>query len=170
MKLYVGNRLAGLLLPASLLSFTPAIGQDESGPSQIAMLSGECQYVAISGNNFSKFCQGSIVQSVYENEPRTGFTVVIGAGDDVNAIITFSGLEAVKPDADSQLQTVDKVILNLGMEDVEPAVTVVKGSCAYTNPTKGPATISCHAFDDDKSSYILHFRTDGSPPKFMFED
>lgn len=134
-----------------------------TGPSDVivtAMLSGTCERLVVFGTNFSDHCDGRIVQSVYDNG-RAGFTLAIG---DKGRAATFSGIERDKPDADSQLQSLDKVVFTIGIEKVPPNVTPVTGSCVYGNPYKGPVTISCQGTDADNKPYLLQFRTDGSPP------
>lgn len=125
-----------------------------------AMLSGTCERLVVFGTNFSDHCDGRIVQSVYDNG-GVGFTLAIG---DKGGAATFSGIEGGKPDADSQLQSLDKVVFTIGLEEVPPNVTAVMGSCVYGNPYKGPVTISCQGTDADNKPYLLQFRTDGSPP------
>lgn len=125
-----------------------------------AMLSGTCERLVVFGTNFSDHCGSRIVQSVYNNG-RAGFTLAIG---DKGGAATFSGIEGMKPDADSQLQSLDKVVFTIGIEEVPPNVAAVTGSCVYGNPYKGPVTISCQGTDADNKPYLLQFRTDGSPP------
>ena len=139
----------------------PANAQDLSNLSGMASLSGDCERLIAAGNNFSDDCNGMIMQSIYDTG-RTGFTVTVG---DKGVVMTFSGIEGAKPDADSQLQSLDKVILNLGIEGVPPTSTSVTGSCAYSNPYIGPMTISCQGVDESGEAYLLQFRTDGSEPK-----
>jgi hypothetical protein len=114
----------------------------------------------MAGNDFSAGCGGKIVQSIHATG-RTGFTVTIG---EKGAVSTWSGMEGAKPDADSQLQSLDKVMLNLGIDGVLPTSTDVTGNCAYSNPYKGPMTISCQGSDSSGGAYLLQFRTDGSEP------
>ncbi|PND27042.1 hypothetical protein [Sinorhizobium sp. M4_45] len=125
-----------------------------------AMLSGTCESLVVFGTNFSEHCDGRIVQSVYSTG-RAGFSLAIG---DKGGTATFSGIEGMKPDADSQFQSFDKVVFTIGLEEVPPNVAAVTGSCVYGNPYKGPVTISCQGTDADNKPYLLQFRTDGSPP------
>lgn len=150
--------------PSEASSRAMASGQDAAtGLSDLivtAMLSGTCARLVVFGTDFSDHCDGSIVQSVYDNR-RAGFTLAIGGK---GGAATFSGIEGIKPDPDSQLQSLDKVVFSIGIEEVPPNVTAVTGSCAYGNPYKGPVTISCQGTDADNKPYLLQFRTDGSPP------
>ncbi|MEH6691130.1 MAG: hypothetical protein V7774_08100 [Pseudorhizobium pelagicum] len=140
--------------------------QDLQRLTAIAHLTGNCERLVMAGTDMSPHCDGKILQSIYDNG-RTGFTVIVG---DKGTVATFSGMQGAKPDPDSQLQSVDKVLLNLGIEGVPPSVDEVNGGCAYGNPFKGPMTISCHATNDDKKAYLLEFRTDGSEPVFQQMD
>jgi hypothetical protein len=113
----------------------------------------------MAGNDMSEHCGGKIIQTIYKTG-RTGFTVPVG---DKDTLVTFSGMEGAKPDVNSQLQDVDRVILNLSIDGVPPSVKSVSGSCAYANPYLGPMTISCNATAGN-DAYLLEFRTDGSEP------
>jgi hypothetical protein len=137
-----------------------ATAQNLPNLTDIASLKGTCERLVMAGNNLSQGCGGTIIQSIYSTG-RTGFTVLVG---DKGTAVTFSGIEGEKPDADSQLQSVDMVILNLNIQGVAPTSTKASGSCAYSNPFKGPMTISCQAVDTDKKAYLLQFRTDGNEP------
>lgn len=128
----------------------------------IASLTGTCERIVMAGKDMSAHCDGKILQTTYDTG-RTGFTVFVGQD---GVAITMSGLEGAKPDENSQLQSLDRVILNLNIEDVAPSEEPVEGSCAYSNPYLGPMTVSCQAVDRKGGAYLLQFRTDGSEPKF----
>jgi hypothetical protein len=154
----------GLLAVAAEGVFGPAVyAQEIKGLVGVATQTGSCERLIAAGNDFSDHCSTTIIQSIYDTG-RTGFTLAIG---DKGTVITFSGMEGKKPDPDSQLQSVDKVILNLGIEGVPSSMTDTKGSCSYRNPYNGPMTIGCHALDEDNNSYLLEFVTDGSEPEFV---
>ena len=138
--------------------FAVAKGLDDL--NALAIVSGRCEKLVVSGNDMSSHCGDKIVQSMYKTG-RTGFTVTVG---DKGTVVTFTGIEGAKPDANSQLQSVDKVILNLNIKGVPPSSTSANGSCSYSNPYLGPMTISCSA-TSGKDAYLLEFRTDGSEPK-----
>ncbi|WP_426237550.1 hypothetical protein [Pararhizobium sp. DWP1-1-3] len=108
-----------------LVSFLSIAGQDMRSTSHaqdlpvlagMATRSGSCEKLIMAGRSFSEHCKGKIVQSIYTTG-RTGFTVVIG---DEGAVATFSAMEGERPDADSQLQSLDKAIFNLGIEGSIP--------------------------------------------------
>ncbi|MBW9051026.1 hypothetical protein [Rhizobium mesosinicum] len=139
----------------------PSRAQDLSNLNGMAALTGSCEKLIMAGRDFSDHCGSQIIHSIYNNG-RTGFTVTLG---DKGTVATFSGLEGAKPDADTQLQDLDMVIFNLGIEGVPPTTTAVKGGCGYSNPYKGPMTISCQATSSKGEAYLLQFRSDGSPPK-----
>lgn len=150
-------RLVGLLVA---LWSTASHGQDLQNLTGMAILKGKCEKLTMKGDDLTEHCGNQIVQSIY-NTGRTGFTVTVG---DKGTVITFSGLEGAKPDQDTQLQDLDFIILNLGIEGVTPARTPVRGGCGYSNPYKGPTTISCQATGEKGEAYLLQFRSDGSPP------
>lgn len=138
------------------------LGQDLNDLIGMATLGGRCEKLIAAGHDLTAACSDKIVQSIYDTG-RTGFTLPIGYD---GAVITFSGVEGRKPDPDTQLQSVDKVILNLAIEGVSASMKDAKGGCQYRNPYNGPMLIGCHAVDDDGQSYSLQFRTDGSQPEF----
>jgi hypothetical protein len=74
-----------------------ATAQDLSNLIGMASLSGDCERLVAAGTNFSDGCNGMIIQSIYSTG-RTGFTVTVG---DRGVVMTFSGMEGAKPDADS---------------------------------------------------------------------
>ncbi|NKK36831.1 hypothetical protein GFL72_19625 [Rhizobium leguminosarum bv. viciae] len=139
---------------------TTSQGQDVPNLTGMAILKGTCEKLIMKGDDLTGHCSNQIIQSIY-NTGRTGFTVTVG---DKGTVMTFSGLEGAKPDPDTQLQDLDFIILNLGIEGVAPARTRVRGGCGYSNPYKGPTTISCQATGEKGEAYLLQFRSDGSPP------
>ncbi|MDK1388685.1 hypothetical protein QN224_25075 [Sinorhizobium sp. 8-89] len=156
--------LAAALL-SGVLYGTPVPAQELQKLSGIAMLTGTCERLVMGGDNLSGLCGGKVVQSIYSTG-RTGFTVVMGE----KGAVTFSGIEGAKPDADTQLQSLDGIILNLGIEGTPPSSQAVTGSCTYGNPFKGPATISCQGVDANKEEYLLQFTSDGAPPIMRYFD
>ena len=138
------------------------LAQDLNDLIGMATLSGRCEKLIAAGHDLTGACSDKIVQSIYATG-RTGFTLPIGYD---GAVITFSGIEGRKPDPDTQLQSVDKVILNLAIEGAPASMKDAKGGCQYRNPNNGPMLIGCHAVDNDGQSYSLQFRTDGSRPEF----
>ncbi|MEI2299481.1 hypothetical protein [Ensifer sp. MJa1] len=108
-------------------------------------------------------CAGRLIQSIYRTG-RTGFSVNIGSG---GGAVTFSGIEGEKPDADSQLQSVDKVIVNHGKDSGPISSKEVTGGCSYENPFKGSAVTKCQATDAENRGYVLQFKTDGKPPSML---
>lgn len=152
-----------LLACAFLISLGPTIAsaQGLNDLTAMAAVTGKCERLVMAGTDMSEHCNSKIIQSIYSTG-RTGFTILVG---DKGTAVTFSGMEGAKPDANSQLQTIDKVILNLNIEGVAPSITSATGSCSYGNPYLGPVTISCNA-TSGKDAFLLEFRTDGSEPRF----
>jgi hypothetical protein len=158
--------IARILVPSILAAFFASPSAAAAELQNLASLAGTCERLVMAGKDLSAGCSGRIIQSAYD-DGRTGFTVLVG---DKGVAITWSGIQGAKPDADSQLQSLDRVILNLNIEGVAPTSTSMTGSCAYSNPYKGPMIISCQGMDIEGKAYLLQFRTDGSEPVFMGED
>ncbi|MBZ7923084.1 hypothetical protein LAC79_14965 [Ensifer adhaerens] len=140
----------------------PAAAQGMGDLTGVATVTGTCERLVVAGEDLTATCVGRLIQSIYRTG-RTGFTVNIGSG----GAITFSGIEGEKPNADSQLQSVDKVIVNRGKDGEPISSKEVSGGCFYENPFKGPATTKCEGIDAEKGAYVLQFRTDGTPPKLL---
>ncbi len=153
--------LAATMMMGGLAS-VPAAAQGMGDLNGVAMVTGTCERLVVAGEDMTNTCEGRLIQSIYRTG-RTGFTVNIGSG----GAITFSGIEGEKPDADSQLQSVDKVIVNGGKDGGPISSKDVTGSCFYENPFKGPAVTKCEGSDAEKGAYVLQFRTDGTPPKLL---
>ncbi|HEY4202775.1 MAG TPA: hypothetical protein VGM83_19665 [Devosiaceae bacterium] len=137
--------------------------QDRANLEDVASVTGTCDKLIMAGDDLSPTCSGQMIQSIY-NTGRTGFTVMVG---DKGKTATFTGMEGAKPDDNSQLQTVDRVIVNEGIKGSTPSTIAATGSCAYTNPYMGPTIVNCQAVGDNGDAFLLQFRTDGSEPKFL---
>lgn len=151
-------------------AFTVAIGLASvttAAPPQLenmAMLTGTCERLIVDGHDFTSGCtSGKIIQSIYSNG-RTGWYLPIG---DKGALVTLTGISGAKPDANSQIQSVDGLFVNLGIPGVKPTSEHITGSCLYSNPYLGPTSITCTAKNATGATTVLEFRTDGSAPQFM---
>ena len=79
--------------------------------------------------------------------------------------MTFSGATTHRRDANTQVTTLDQLILGGGGQP--PVSEPVTGACTYGNPYNGPSGVDCEAEDGTGNSFVLKFTTDGRPPKFM---
>ncbi|WDZ75927.1 hypothetical protein PWG15_15085 [Ensifer adhaerens] len=155
------SMMAATAMPGSLAGL-PAAAQEMGDLTGVAMVTGICERLVVAGEDMTNTCDGRLIQSIYRTG-RTGFTVNIGSG----GAVTFSGIEGKKPDADSQLQSVDRVIVNRGQDGGPISSKAVTGGCSYGNPFKGPATTKCEGTDAEKGAYVLQFRTDGTQPNLL---
>lgn len=124
---------------------------------------GECQMLFVKENDMSGFCSNNLVHMIFDNG-GVQFAAPIG---DKGATVTFSGI--LKPDysSEDQVQSVDRVILNLNIDGAPETSTEVAGECKYSNPYHGQSGIICNAVDADENEYHLRFRTDGEGPVAM---
>lgn len=157
--MHPGRSISTALLVA-VTTTAPALSAELTG---MASLTGTCERIIMGGKDMSAHCDGKILQTTYDTG-RTGFTVFVGQD---GVAITMSGIEGAKPDENTQLQSLDRVILNLNIEGVAPTEETVDGGCGYSNPYLGPMTISCQAVDTKGGAYLLQFRTDGAEPQFI---
>ncbi|HEV7319215.1 MAG TPA: hypothetical protein VGO04_11465 [Ensifer sp.] len=153
--------MAATVMAGGLASM-PAASKGLGDLTGVAILTGTCKRLVVAGEDMTAICGGRLIQSIYRTG-RTGFTVNIGS----RGAVTFSGIEGEKPDADSQLQSVDKVIVNRGTDGGPISSKEVTGGCSYGNPFKGATTTKCEGTDAEKGAYILEFRSGGSPPKLL---
>lgn len=147
-------------LAACVLFGLPVQSQTPKDDLTFGTLTGACESLIVAGEDWTSQCDGMLMQSVYP-DGRSGFTVFLNSGGSV----TFRGHEADKPDPDSQLQRVNRIIVDLDKEGVAPDMKEVTGGCGYTNPFKGEAMTVCEASDAGKSHYALQFKSDGKPPQ-----
>jgi len=124
----------------------------------LLLMDGECQKLALLGQDATRGCDGHLANEVYANG-RTGFTFTLRTGP----VVTFSGIAPqVKQGPDAAVQPIDVVIWNFG-SGARPIPNPVVGRCKFTNPYKGQATVSCTATSKD-GEFTGEFVTDGAPP------
>jgi hypothetical protein len=153
--------LATLSFAAILFAnFVPATA---ANLQNMAMSTGTCERLVVDGRDFTSGCAGKIIQSIYD-DGRTGWYLMVG---DKGTVVTLSGMSGAKPDADSQIQDLDSLILNLGVKNAPSSKEAISGQCLYSNPNNGPTSITCVAKNNQAAVSVLEFRTDGRPPQFM---
>ena len=147
-------------LAACILISLPARSQALTDDLTTGTLTGTCESLIMAGEDWTSLCDGMLIQSV-SPDGRSGVTVFLKS----DVAVTFRGREAEKPDPDSRLQSVDRIVVDRGKEGAEFEMKEVTGGCGYTNPFKGEAMTVCEATDIGKSQYALQFRSDGKPPR-----
>lgn len=145
-----------LALAALALLSTPVLAQQM--PKSLIGIDGQCQVLAFDGKDRTADCGKTLLQTIYA-DGRVGFYVVLGAEGD---ILTISGYDGDKPDDDTQLHNIDKVILGSAGQD--PTEYTASGLCSYGNPYNGPSTVACQGTTKGGFAFLLVFRTDGTEP------
>lgn len=153
--------LFGVASAAWIAGF-PAKAVEEGGrtiPGLVGLLklSGKCLRVSLARQDLTAACTGYLNIAVYADR-RAGFHVTMGKGH----VLTVSG---VHPAGDTgNAVTVDRVVLNDGIEANKPQVFTANGRCAYGNPYVGKMTLRCTGTFGKSTDFTLAFETDGKPP------
>jgi len=156
---------------AILLMATPAVASDELQQQQpdtiiFAMMSGKCRTLKIDGRDLP--CRA--VAFFQTEEGRANFTVAINDPKDDSHIITFSGDNGRRPDANVYELPIDRMLLKskdrpkadgLPVPSIEPATGLCKQIGNFV--TLELSSISCTAVDRNGKSYELQYASDGTP-------
>jgi hypothetical protein len=142
-----------LLAPIYAISAAPSAAQT------MMTLTGKCQKLVIGQHDFSKFCQGKLINSAHKNG-RVGFYFLFGG----TSTVTFSGTDRPNPTPDTDEIRIDLALLNIGTDSQGTSRQSAKGKCSYGNPYKGKMTVKCAGTLKDGMKFSAVFRTDGRPP------
>ena len=147
-----------LLLGAGLLALPlAASAQELEGAQYVFFESGKCSRLTVGGDDATPHCLGKMADVDYV-DGRT--TYMFFADKDLR--IGFSGLRSQQSDVgDSVIQTIDKITMKMPGTDkflTYPA----KGSCRFSDPTKGPAPMICSA-TTAKGRFEADFLSGGEP-------
>ena len=165
------KRPSQALALAILLIAMPAIASDElqrQEPDTIifAMMSGKCRTLKVAGRDLP--CRA--VAFFQTEEGRANFTVAINDPKDDSHIITFSGDNGRRPDANVYELPIDRMLLKskdrpkadgLPVPSIEPAAGLCKQVGNFV--TLELSSISCTAVDRNGKSYELQYASDGTP-------
>ena len=165
------KRPSKALALAILLIAMPAIASDvlqRQEPDTIifAMMSGKCRTLKIDGRDLP--CRA--VAFFQTEEGRANFTVAINDPKDDSHIITFSGDNGRRPDANVYELPIDRMLLKskdrpkadgLPVPSIEPAAGLCKQIGNFV--TLELSSISCTAVDRNGKSYELQYASDGTP-------
>ena len=155
----------GAVVALALVLVKPATSASETlgTPISVYMMRGVCSRLVFSGRNATDRCVPRVINASYVNG-RTSFIFTVG---DL-AIVSFSGVrvDQVKITSNKVSQPVDSVTLTLlGMGSAtHPVTTKAVGSCVYTNPYEGRATVSCSA-QTSEGLMLGTFTSNGLPPE-----
>ena len=156
---------------ATLLMATPAVASDElqrQEPDTIvfAMMSGKCSTLKVAGRDFT--CRA--VAFFQTEEGRANFTVALDDPNDDSHIITFSGDNGRRPEANLYELPIDRMMLKskdrpkadgLPVPLVEPTAGLCKQVGNFV--TLELSSISCTAIDRNGKKYELQYQSDGTP-------
>ena len=165
------KRPSQALALAVLLFAMPAFASDElqrQEPDTIifAMMSGKCRTLKVAGRDLP--CRA--VAFFQTEEGRANFTVAINDPKDDSHIITFSGDNGRRPDANVYELPIDRMLLKskdrpkadgLPVPSIEPATGLCKQVGNFV--TLELSSISCTAVDRNGRSYELQYASDGAP-------
>jgi hypothetical protein len=165
------KRPSQALALAVLLVAMPAFASDElqrQEPDTIifAMMSGKCRTLKVAGRDLP--CRA--VAFFQTEEGRANFTVAINDPKDDSHIITFSGDNGRRPDANVYELPIDRMLLKskdrpkadgLPVPSIEPATGLCKQVGNFV--TLELSSISCTAVDRNGRSYELQYASDGAP-------
>ena len=131
-----------------------------------AMMSGKCSTLNVAGRNFA--CRA--VAFFQTEEGRANFTVALNDPNDDSHIITFSGDNGRRPDANLYELPIDRMLLkSKDRPKVDglpvPSVESSAGLCKQVGNfvTLELSSISCSAVDQNGKKYELQYQSDGTP-------
>jgi hypothetical protein len=150
---------------------TPARASDElhrQEPDTVifAMMSGRCSTLKVAGRDLA--CRA--VAFFQTEEGRANFTVAIDDPGDDSHIITFSGDNGRRPDANLYELPIDRMLLKSKDRPKAdglpvPSVESTAGLCKQVGNfvTLELSSITCSAVDKNGKKYELQYQSDGAP-------
>ncbi len=131
-----------------------------------AMMSGKCSTLKVAGRDFA--CRA--VAFFQTEEGRANFTVALDDPNDGSHIITFSGDNGRRPDANLYELPIDRMLLkSKDRPKVDglpvPSVESTAGLCKQVGNfvTLELSSITCSAVDRNGKKYELYYQSDGAP-------
>ena len=131
-----------------------------------AMMSGKCSTLKVAGRDFA--CRA--VAFFQTEEGRANFTVALDDPDDDSHIITFSGDNGRRPDANLYELPIDRMLLKSKDRPKAdglpvPSIESTAGLCKQVGNfvTLELSSISCTAVDKNGKKYELQYQSDGAP-------
>jgi hypothetical protein len=131
-----------------------------------AMMSGKCSTLKVAGRDFA--CRA--VAFFQTEEGRANFTVALDDPDDGSHIITFSGDNGRRPEANLYELPIDRMLLKSKDRPKAdglpvPSVESTAGLCKQVGNfvTLELSSITCTATDKNGKTYELRYQSDGAP-------
>jgi hypothetical protein len=131
-----------------------------------AMMSGRCSTLKVAGRDFA--CRA--VAFFQTEEGRANFTVALDDPSDDSHIVTFSGDNGRRPDANLYELPIDRMLLKSKDRPKAdglpvPSVESTAGLCKQVGNfvTLELSSITCSAVDKNGKKYELQYLSDGAP-------
>jgi TonB family protein len=137
-----------------------------------AFMAGKCNSANVGAQAVScKYAGYSLTKS-----GRSNFKIALEDRDDTRRAMTFSGVEARKPQSDIYEVAIDKILLYSKDRpkdegEIDPLVKAATGSCRQVGDfaRRKLLNLSCTATDEAGQVYSVDFESDGSPIKVRSE-
>jgi hypothetical protein len=144
----------------------PSFAADDPDTIIFAMMPGKCSTLNVAGRAFA--CRA--VAFFQTEEGRANFTVALDDPDDDSHIITFSGDNGRRPEANLYELPIDRMMLKSKDRPKAdglpvPFMEASAGMCTQVGNfvTMQMSTISCTAMDKSGKKYELQYESDGEP-------
>ena len=151
---------------ALMLVAAPARAADEPDTIIFATMSGKCSTLKVAGRDY--VCRA--VAFFQTEEGRANFTVALDDPDDDSHIITFSGDNGRRPEANLYELPIDRMLLKSKDRPKAdglpvPSIESTAGLCKQVGNfvTLELSSISCTAIDKSGKKYELQYQSDGTP-------
>ena len=145
---------------------TPSVASDEPDTIIFAMMSGKCSTLKVAGRDFA--CRA--VAFFQTEEGRANFTVALDDPNDSSHIITFSGDNGRRPEANLYELPIDRMLFKSKDRPKAdglpvPFIQSSAGMCKQVGNfvTLEVSSISCSATDKNGKKYELRYESDGEP-------
>lgn len=148
------------LLTVTILVVSASVAHSQQTP--VMTLSGQCVRLAIDGDDLTSGCQ-PLLLSWNQDPDLVLFQFALSTGSS----FIFVGRDLPNPTRDTDQISVVSVQVYLGIEGVPPSPAAADGTCLFSNPYSGRATIQCSAqmrHEGEQRAIEAVFVTDGSTP------
>ena len=152
------RKAAALAFATALLPAGPAPAQGGlDNLASVAILRGQCVSLVVRGAA-GRPCGAQILNSAH-SDGRSGFSFFTDG-----EVVDFVGQDSAAVGDRATLQVDTKIVARTDTHGpLRPHLIRASGTCTYTNPYAGVATITCTAATPEGEFSAL-FRSDGNPP------
>jgi hypothetical protein len=155
------GKAAPLLLAACLLPASSAAAQGGlDNLASVATLRGRCVRLVVRGAE-ARPCGAQIINTAH-TDGRSGFSFFTDG-----EVIDFAGQDSAAVGDRATLEVDTMIVARTDTRGpLRPRTISARGTCTYTNPYAGVATITCTAVTSEGEFSAL-FRSDGNPPNIQ---